>query len=167
MSSYAAEIKPVSPGIAWDPLTGSLDLATLREVYRARTHTPEDIVKAVFDRIGACGDDAVWIGRFSREEVLGCARILQALAPADDPFQKYPLYGVPFAVKDNIDVKGLKTTAACPAFAYEPFRSATVVDRLVNAGALVIGKTNLDQFAVGLVGARSPYGSCKNPFDGR
>ena len=76
-----------------------------------------------------------------------------------------PLYGVPFAVKDNIDVAGLPTTAACPGFAYQPQQSAEVVRRLVEAGAIVVGKTNLDQFATGLVGVRSPYGVPKNPFD--
>ena len=73
-----------------------------------------------------------------------------------------PLFGVPFAVKDNIDVAGLPTTAACPAFAYTPERSAFVVERLERAGAIVIGKTNLDQFATGLVGVRSPYGVPRN-----
>ena len=73
-----------------------------------------------------------------------------------------PLYEVPFVVKDNIDVAGLPTTAACPAFAYRPERSAFVVDRLERAGAIVIGKTNLDQFATGLVGVRSPYGVPRN-----
>ena len=72
---------------------------------------------------------------------------------------------MPVAVKDNIDVKGLPTTAACPAFAYEPAHDATCVARLRRAGAIVIGKTNLDQFATGLVGVRSPYGVPRNPFD--
>ena len=72
---------------------------------------------------------------------------------------------MPFAVKDNIDVAGLATTAACPAFAYRPEKSAEVVQRLVDAGAIVVGKTNLDQFATGLVGVRSPYGVPRNPFD--
>ena len=76
-----------------------------------------------------------------------------------------PLFGMPFAVKDNIDVAGLPTTAACPGFAYQPKQSAEVVQRLVAAGAIVIGKTNLDQFATGLVGVRSPYGVPRNPFD--
>ncbi|MDE1950400.1 MAG: allophanate hydrolase, partial [Burkholderiales bacterium] len=75
------------------------------------------------------------------------------------------LYGVPFAVKDNIDVFGLATTAACPAFSHLPQRSATVVERLQAAGAVLVGKTNLDQFATGLVGTRSPYGEVPNPFD--
>ena len=76
-----------------------------------------------------------------------------------------PLYGVPVAVKDNIDVAGMPTTAACPAFAYTPQHDATVVARLRAAGAIVIGKTNLDQFATGLVGVRSPYGTPRNAFN--
>src|SRR5262249_59817979 len=75
------------------------------------------------------------------------------------------VYGIPFAVKDNIDVVGLATPAACPGFAYKPERSAEAVRRLVEAGAIVVGKTNLDQFATGLVGVRSPYGVPRNPFD--
>ncbi len=78
-----------------------------------------------------------------------------------------PLFGVPFAVKDNIDVAGMPTTAACPAFAHTPKRSAVAVQRLLDAGAIVLGKTNLDQFATGLVGTRSPYGIPRNPFDPR
>jgi allophanate hydrolase len=77
------------------------------------------------------------------------------------------LYGVPFAVKDNFDVHGLPTTAACPAFAHEATRSATAVERVLAEGAILIGKTNLDQFATGLVGTRSPYGVPENPFDAR
>ncbi len=80
---------------------------------------------------------------------------------------RLPLFGVPVAVKDNIDVKGLPTTAACPAFAYQPAADATAVARLRAAGAIVIGKTNLDQFATGLVGVRSPYGVPRNPFDAK
>ncbi len=76
-----------------------------------------------------------------------------------------PLYGIPVAVKDNIDVKGLPTTTACPAFSYRPNRDATSVARLRQAGALILGKTNLDQFATGLVGVRTPYGICRNLFD--
>jgi allophanate hydrolase len=79
--------------------------------------------------------------------------------------ERLPLYGLPFAVKDNIDVAGLPTTAACPEYAYTPERSAEVVRRLLAAGAVLIGKTNLDQFATGLVGVRSPYGIPENPFD--
>lgn len=73
-----------------------------------------------------------------------------------------PLYGIPFVIKDNIDLKGVATTAACPAFAYMPKKSATIVEQLIELGALPVGKANLDQFATGLNGTRSPYGICKN-----
>src|SRR5262249_51459879 len=76
-----------------------------------------------------------------------------------------PLFGVPFAVKDNIDIAGYPTTAGCPGFAYTAQRSAPVVEQLLKAGALFVGKTNLDQFATGLAGDRSPYGACRNLFD--
>ncbi len=96
-----------------------------------------------------------WISRAADEEVLAqAARVDRRVAAGES----LPLAGVPVAIKDNIDVLGLETTAACPAFAYRPGHSAYLVDRLVAAGALIIGKTNLDQFATGLVGARSPYG---------
>jgi allophanate hydrolase len=75
--------------------------------------------------------------------------------------ESLPLYGIPFAIKDNIDLAGCATTAGCPDFAYLPQRSATVVQRLIDAGAIPLGKTNLDQFATGLVGTRSPYGACR------
>ncbi len=98
-----------------------------------------------------------------REKALARARKLERdpLAPAR------PLYGVPFAVKDNIDLAGLPTTAGCPAYAYSPGRSASVVQALVDAGAIPIGKTNMDQFATGLVGTRSPHGACSSVFDSR
>lgn len=79
--------------------------------------------------------------------------------------EEQPLYGVPFAMKDNIDLAGVPTTAGCPDYAYTPDRSATVVQRLMAAGAVPMGKTNLDQFATGLVGVRSPYGVPKNAYD--
>ena len=105
---------------------------------------------------------AVWISRFAADELLDQARGVDARVAAGE---KLPLAGVPFAVKDNIDVAGLDTTAACPAFAYAPERSAAVVDRLVEAGAICVGKTNLDQFATGLVGTRSPYGIPRNAYN--
>jgi len=98
----------------------------------------------------------VWISRFSPEAVRAAAAAVDARVKAGE---KLPLAGVPFAVKDNIDVAGLGTTAACPAFEYAPEASAFVVRKLVDAGAVVLGKTNLDQFATGLVGTRSPYGA--------
>jgi allophanate hydrolase len=106
-------------------------------------------------------DDPAWICRC--DEAFIDAQ-LQRLAARPEARQ-LPLYGVPFAVKDNIDVAGLPTTAACPAFAYPPTQHATVVQRLMDAGAVLVGKTNLDQFATGLVGTRSPYGEVPNTFD--
>ncbi len=110
--------------------------------------------------------DVAWITRLSPQ---GLHRRLHQLAAqleaAGGAHAKLPLYGVPFAVKDNIDVAGLPTTCACPAFAHEPAQHAAVIERLEAAGAVVIGKTNLDQFATGLVGTRSPYGAVPNAFD--
>jgi len=113
-------------------------------------------VAEVYARIAAQGDDRVWIHLVPRSEAQQAARSLA------DP--SLPLYGIPFAVKDNIDVAGVPTTAACPTYAYTPARSASAVERLIGAGAILIGKTNMDQFATGLVGTRSPYGVARNPF---
>ena len=92
------------------------------------------------------------------------AKALEALYEAQGSavFEQLPLFGVPFAVKDNIDVTGLPTTAACDSFGYTPDTSAFAVQRLIDAGAILIGKTNLDQFATGLVGTRSPYGAVRH-----
>nr|WP_324258273.1 allophanate hydrolase [Cellvibrio fontiphilus] len=106
-------------------------------------------------------DDAAWIYIVSAAELDDQISALEALGDA----HSLPLYGVPFAVKDNIDVAGLPTTAACPAFTYIPDADATSVARLKAAGAIVLGKTNLDQFATGLVGTRSPYGAVPNSFN--
>src|ERR1700691_5556660 len=103
---------------------------------------------------------AIWICRRADEAILADAAALQAEGPRDRP-----LWGVPFAVKDNIDVAGMPTTAACPGFATTPGADALAVRRLLDAGAVLIGKTNLDQFATGLVGTRSPFGIPRNGFD--
>ena len=111
-------------------------------------------------------DDPAWISTVTPAALAAQLANLDArLATVGGDLTKLPLYGVPFAAKDNIDAAGFATTAACPAFAYTPERSATVVQRLTDAGAIVIGKTNLDQFATGLVGVRSPYGIPSNSFD--
>ena len=109
--------------------------------------------------------DAIWIYRAPAEEIVARARALDALPQRERA--TLPLFGMTFAAKDNIDVAGWPTTAGCPAFAYVPERSATVVERLERAGAIALGKTNMDQFATGLVGTRSPYGVPANPFDAR
>ena len=132
----------------------SLDLAALAGEYRNRSLTPTDVVSGVHERIARRGDDKVWIQLLPREDVLSMAAALERADPATKP-----LYGIPFAIKDNIDLAGSPTTAACPTFAYTPGVSATVVRRLIEAGAIPIGKTNLDQFATGLNGTRSPYGA--------
>ena len=122
-----------------------------------------DVVDEVLGRIADRGDDAVWISLVERATLHERAAELEAArAGGELP----PLFGVPFAVKDNIDVAGLPTTAACPAFAYTPTVDAGSVRRLLDAGAVVIGKTNLDQFATGLVGVRSPYGAPESVFGG-
>ena len=139
-----------------------LDLVRLRAAYDNQTRVPSAVAAEVLRRIAAAGEDGVWISRRPDETLLAEARSLDARWTDRDHL---PLYGVPFAVKDNIDVAGLPTTAACPAFARDPAETAPVVARLVAAGALLVGKTNLDQFATGLVGTRSPYGVPRNPFD--
>ncbi len=142
--------------------TQALALETVARAYAGGDRTPTEVVSAVHARIAERGHDGVWISLTPIDKLLDAARTAEARHRAGESL---PLYGVPFAVKDNIDVAGLPTTAACPAFAYTPPNSARVVDRLVAAGAIVVGKTNLDQFATGLVGVRSPYGVPPNPFN--
>ncbi len=138
-----------------------LDLTRLQALYAGGRWSPADLVEALLPRLTASDDDSVWISRVPEGALR--ARAAQLAAMPED--MRGPLWGVPFAVKDNIDVAGLPTTAACPEFAYTPSGSATAVERLVAAGAILVGKTNLDQFATGLVGVRTPYGVARNPFD--
>ncbi|HTT74782.1 MAG TPA: allophanate hydrolase [Candidatus Binataceae bacterium] len=140
----------------------SLDIQRLRAAYSERATTPELVIAEVLRRIANAGDDHVWISRPSDDLLMEQAR---TLTRRTSDCNRLPLYGLPFAVKDSIDVAGLPTTLACPAYARVPARSAVVVERLIEAGAICIGKTNLDQFATGLVGVRSPYGIPRNPFD--
>ncbi len=139
-----------------------MDITSLHKAYASGQLTPEEVVAETYTRIDAEGLHPVWITLVPREIAIRRARELQASDRA-----KLPLYGVPFAVKDNIDVAGLPTTAACPDYAYIPQQSATVVTRLEAAGAILVGKTNMDQFATGLVGTRTPYGICSSVFDKR
>jgi allophanate hydrolase len=137
-------------------------VAEIVQAHRAGTMSPVETVERTFARIAAHDDPAIFISLREQADVVAEARRLMEESEAERP-----LYGVPVAVKDNIDVAGLPTTAACPAFAYRPAADATAVARLKRAGALVIGKSNLDQFATGLVGVRSPYGIPRNLFDAR
>jgi allophanate hydrolase len=140
----------------------SLDLTSLRARYAAKTLTPTALVELLAGTWEASREKRVWIHLESKETLLEAARELERRQRAG---AHLPLYGVPFAVKDNIDVAGVPTTAACPGFAHLAERSAGVVEKLLAAGALMVGKTNLDQLATGLVGVRSPYGVAENPFD--
>ncbi|GMM59722.1 allophanate hydrolase [Novosphingobium pituita] len=138
-----------------------LSVAGIAAAVHAGATTALAVAHECLERIAAYDaiQPQIWIGRPTAEALLEQAAAIDARVAAGEHL---PLAGVPFAVKDNIDVAGLATTAACPAFAYEPEASATVVARLLAAGALCLGKTNLDQFATGLVGTRSPYGIPRN-----
>jgi allophanate hydrolase len=131
-------------------------IAEIINAHRSGT-SPEDTVAQAYARIRQHGDPAIFITLRDEAGARAEARALKD--------KSLPLYGVPFAVKDNIDIADMPTTAACPAFAYTPKADATCVARLRAAGAIPVGKTNLDQFATGLVGVRSPYGVPRNVFD--
>ena len=142
-------------------LPATLTLDALRALYLDRPVAIKDAVDEVLARVAASRDPAIFISLVAPDDLRRAASDLLARAP--DP-SLFPLWGIPFAVKDNIDVASLFTTAACPAFAYRAEHDATVVARLKAAGALVVGKTNLDQFATGLSGTRSPYGAPRSVF---
>jgi len=135
------------------------DVRTLQRAYRERDLAPSDVVDAALSRADADAPLNIWIDRHDEAARARAER----LDGAD--LGEYPLYGVPFAVKDNIDVADAPTTAGCPAYEYVSEASATVVQRLREAGGILLGKTNMDQFATGLVGTRSPYGVCRNAHD--
>ena len=124
-------------------------------------HSPVDRVRAAYRRIAEVDRPEVWISLRDEADVLIAAKEVERRV---DGGERLPLAGLLVAVKDNIDVAGLPTTAACPSYAYRPPASATAVRRLTDAGALVLGKTNLDQFATGLVGTRSPYGAVRHAY---
>ncbi len=138
----------------------NLNIDYLHSMYRSGVLTPTELVKELHAEIGDTNSHNVWITRLSLDEMLAYAKNLEGKDIA-----KYPLYGIPFAIKDNINLAATPTTAGCPDYAYTPQQSATVVQKLIDAGAIPIGKTNLDQFATGLVGTRSPYGACKNSIN--
>lgn len=138
--------------------TFDLRLDTLRTAYTTGDTTPRQLTLALRDKAADLNDEFnAFIHLLSTEELEPYLAALDGKTPKD-----LPLYGVPFAIKDNIDLAGVPTTAACPAFAYTPDTSATIVEQLIALGAVPLGKTNLDQFATGLNGTRSPYGECRN-----
>jgi allophanate hydrolase len=136
-----------------------MDIPTLHGLYRSGDKKPIDVVNQCLNQISE-SDTNAWIVTRDAESVRREAREIGTKSRAD-----LPLYGIPFAVKDNIDYKGLPTTAGCPSYSYQPNEHATVVQSLIDAGAILLGKTNMDQFATGLVGTRSPHGPCKNVFN--
>jgi allophanate hydrolase len=150
-----------------DPITdahalpAAFDVARLAAAYRDGTTTPTAVAREVLRRCAQHAGNPIWITRVADEDLIARAAALEA----DASSRALPLYGIPFAVKDNIDVAGLPTTAACEAYRRQPQATATAAQRLLDAGAMLVGKTNLDQFATGLVGTRSPYGEVRNAFD--
>ncbi|MEK5161054.1 allophanate hydrolase [Paenibacillus sp. FSL R5-0527] len=134
-----------------------LTIATLKAMYRSQKTTPQALIKAIIEKAERDKSLNIWIVPPSLSFIQPYLDGLKDKSP-----EQYPLWGVPFAIKDNIDLAGVPTTAACPAYAYTPEQSAEVVERLIEAGAIPLGKTNLDQFATGLVGTRSPYGETHN-----
>ncbi|MGO4273404.1 amidase family protein, partial [Paenibacillus sp. TAF58] len=134
-----------------------LSISWLREKYENQELTPQEVIAAIVQR---SSDDAgmnIWITPPTMELIQPYLEGLKSVSMADAP-----LWGIPFAIKDNIDLAGVPTTAGCAEYVYTPAEHSGVVERLIAAGAIPVGKTNLDQFATGLVGARSPYGDAHN-----
>ena len=140
-------------------MTQEFCIQTLHARYESGDLTPSALVESIHQKIDRIDNPQIWIHLLTREELAPFLENLAERSPKD-----LPLYGIPFAIKDNIDLAGIPTTAGCPDYAFIPEKSATVVDNLIQAGAIPIGKTNLDQFATGLVGVRTPYGVPRNPY---
>ncbi|RYM05747.1 allophanate hydrolase [Sporolactobacillus sp. THM7-7] len=141
-------------------LPKKLTIKYLKEEYKADRLTPEWLIHDIIKRAEENKDFNIWITPPSLKLINPYLERLRTMDPRNKP-----LWGIPFAIKDNIDLAGIETTAGCPEFAYKPKENATVINRLLEAGAIPIGKTNLDQFATGLVGMRSPYGETKNALN--
>lgn len=137
-----------------------MSIVALREAYGRGSLTPATLMADIRQQAAQFSEHNIWIHLLNEQEQ---APFLDNLR--DKTLETHPLWGIPFAIKDNIDLAGIPTTAACEAFAYTPTESAKVVQRLIAAGAIPVGKANLDQFATGLNGTRSPWGACKNSFN--
>ncbi len=146
-----------------EPRCGSLGIKSLQDAY-SKALSPVEVVEAVFEQIEAYNkvQSCVWIHLQSKDSVLEAARHLQFRFP--DRGRLPPLFGVPFSIKDNIDIAGLVTTTACPPLARTPRDSALVYRKLIEHGGLFVGKTNLEQLATGMTGCRSPYGTLSSVY---
>jgi allophanate hydrolase len=142
------------------PPDQSLDITSLLSGYENGDFTPAEVIDLVTTRIDSQADHNIWITRLSADAIQPYLDRLQHFNP-----KELPLYGIPFGIKDNIDLANVPTTAGCPEYSYTSTAHASVVEQLIDAGAIPIGKTNLDQFATGLVGTRSPYGAGRNSFN--
>ncbi|RVU86578.1 allophanate hydrolase [Leucothrix sargassi] len=138
----------------------NMTISGIHAAYREKAFTPDTLVDALLEKSEQYLDRNIWISRLSREQI---QPYLDKLA--EQSIDDLPLYGVPFAIKDNIDLANIPTTAGCKAFSYTPEDDAYVVAQFIAAGAIPMGKTNLDQFATGLVGVRSPWGATGNSFN--
>lgn len=134
-------------------------IAAVQNYYKSGQGTPLSLISSLLDHIRRDHAKNAWIHVATLEDLTPYFKALESHSPSD-----FPLWGVPFAIKDNIDVAGMPSTAACPEYRYVPKVSSPVVDRLIRMGAIPLGKTNMDQFATGLVGTRSPYGIVENPL---
>lgn len=137
-----------------------LSIHELKGKYESNELTPEEVIQEIVHRAEADNEYNIWITPPTMERIKPYLEQLKQMDP-----EQTPLWGIPFAIKDNIDLSGIPTTSGCPEFSYTPNEHATVVKRLIEAGAIPIGKANLDQFATGLVGTRSPYGETKNSLN--
>ena len=148
------------PSPAWD---GDLSISSLTAAYHQGL-SPVTVISIIFDRIEAYSkiQPSVWIHLNDQDTVLATAKLLEENYPNRDNLP--PLYGIPFSIKDNIDIASLPTTTACPPLTRHAVKSAPVYSSLLSAGALFIGKTNLEQFATGMTGCRSPYGTLHSTF---
>lgn len=138
----------------------NLDITSLRAAYLSGKYEAVAFIRGLLQKIRSGDPHQAWIYVLNDAEIKPYLERLH-----QSSIEELPLYGIPFAVKDNIDIHGVPTTAACPEISYPPVATARVVERLIAAGAVPLGKTNLDQFSTGLLGIHSPYGSCRNPFN--
>ncbi|MFL2781890.1 MAG: allophanate hydrolase [Rhodospirillales bacterium] len=143
----------------------SLDFKTLQYSYKTGYTSTLEVIKNILLEIEDRGQDGVWIYKLPATDILSRAEELAVLTQMER--DRLPLYGLPFTVKDCIDIAGLPTTSACPDFSYIAPKTHQAVQAALDAGAILLGKTNMDQFATGVVGVRTPYGIARNPFDDR